>query len=183
MKRVADAHHADCLARWAQPCIEKMRDAARICGYALAVHGSLAFDIDVIAVPWVVQAVPEADLIEALRKACESVTNLPTICGFADDTLAATYKMEPREQKLHGRVAWSWQLGGGVYVDCSVMPLRPDEEPGWVKRPEPPPEEQIEQELVDAGWSKLSPHMWKHPKNSFFFGPYQAWRVMKAGEV
>lgn len=40
------------------------------CGYAVAVHGSLRRDLDIIAVPWVKWAVPAKELVGLLAKAC-----------------------------------------------------------------------------------------------------------------
>jgi len=125
--------HAQCLARWTQPVIEGMRIAARECGYALATHGSMAFDIDILLVPWVEDAEPPTVLIPRLRAECSKVTGMPTYfwgmpcedpemsCG--DDFLLEQGK-RPDDVRPHGRISWSWQLGGGAYVDCSVMPLQ-----------------------------------------------------------
>lgn len=110
-----------------------MREAARQLGYALAVHGSMAFDIDVVCVPWVDGAVSADDLIPALRKACSDVTGLPTLLACFPD-IPSEWHLQDEEaislgvpvfsEKPHGRRAYSWQLGGGAYVDCSVMPLK-----------------------------------------------------------
>ena len=131
--RIANEHHAACLKRWAMPCILAMRKAARLHGYALATHGTLAFDIDVVAVPWMEDAATAEELIPALRSACSEVTGLPTMLWglpdlpeehqVGDDALLNLGK-KPEELRPHGRIAWSWQLGGGAYVDCSVMPLK-----------------------------------------------------------
>lgn len=33
-------------------------EAARACGYALAIHGTMQRDLDLVAVPWVDEALP-----------------------------------------------------------------------------------------------------------------------------
>lgn len=99
--------------------IVPLRETAREHGYALGVHGSLARDIDLIAVPWTVEACSQVELAEAIRQKAEEV------CGFAF--------INPREKspyaesgrpgcKPHGRLAWAFHLGGGPYIDLSIMP-------------------------------------------------------------
>lgn len=84
--------------------------AAREKGYALALHGSLMRDLDLVAVPWTEESAPAEDLVEALREKCG---------GF----------LIPREDggewprpKPHGRRCWSIQLPRMAYIDLSVMP-------------------------------------------------------------
>ncbi len=105
--------------------IAPLREIAQANGYALAVHGSLARDIDLIAAPWTDGAVEAHVLAEAIgRKAAE-------IIGYA--------WINPRESddyflagcpggKPHQRRCWSFHLGIGSYIDLSVMPLVPDTE-------------------------------------------------------
>lgn len=89
-------------------------DAARPLGYAVAPHGSLARDLDLIAVPWLEDAESAEDLVEA-------------ICSAVGGVVAPSYKMgdgrnrNPAE-KPHGRRAWTIILGGGPFIDLSVMP-------------------------------------------------------------
>ena len=101
--------------------IVPLRDKAKELGYAIGVHGSLVRDIDLIACPWMKNAVPAPVLAEALRVVAEQV------CGHAF--------MKPNESdeffragcpgaKPHGRLVWSFHLGGGPYIDLSVMPRR-----------------------------------------------------------
>lgn len=78
---------------------------ARRLGYALALHGTMARDLDVIAVPWQCEAVSDAVLVAALAEACGAVG----------------HDASPTE-KEHGRHAWKLWLGSGLYVDLSVMP-------------------------------------------------------------
>lgn len=84
-------------------------EAARACGYALALHGTMARDLDLLAVPWTEDAADYDTLIDAIMKACD---------GFL---IERTSKPEP-ERKPHGRMAWSIHLDGGVFIDLSVMP-------------------------------------------------------------
>ena len=52
--------------------IEKIRLIAKSCGWAIAVHGSLKRDIDLIGIPWVEDAVPQIELYMKLRKHFDS---------------------------------------------------------------------------------------------------------------
>lgn len=85
-----------------------LREAAHGVGYALALHGSLTKDLDVVAVPWTDSAAPTGELVKAV---CEAAG------GF-------THPDGPKVQP-HGRMTWTIFLGStGGYVDLSVMPRR-----------------------------------------------------------
>lgn len=83
-------------------------------GYALAVHGSLRRDIDVVAVPWTDEACAAAQLV---KDVCETLVSLKLAYGFD----AAGVK---GECKPLGRHAWSILLRGQpfTYLDISVAP-------------------------------------------------------------
>lgn len=82
-------------------------ETAREHGYALGLHGSLARDMDLIAVPWVEDARPAEFLIAAIA---DRVAWLPT------------HGVDGPENKPHGRRAWSIALGHGARIDISVTP-------------------------------------------------------------
>jgi len=84
----------------------RMVGAARNLGYALAVHGSLIRDCDLVAIPWTEEAAREIDLIRAL---------LEVSGGHLSQYSFPSWKP-------HGRRAWSIYLGGGPYIDVSIMP-------------------------------------------------------------
>ena len=75
-------------------------------GYALAVHGSLARDLDLVAVPWTEGASEEAEVMEdVMGEYAVTAVGLP-------------------EAKPHGRRAYSLSVGfGECAVDLSFMPL------------------------------------------------------------
>lgn len=95
--------------------IGPLREKARELGYALAVHGSLKRDIDLIACPWTDDAVAPPVLAEALREVTGGYWSW-SMKG-ADFTLAGCPGNKP-----HGRLGWVINLGGGPYIDLSVMP-------------------------------------------------------------
>lgn len=83
-----------------------LAEKARMHGYALAVHGTVARDMDVIAIPWTEGASDPETLVEAL----------------VSKTLAELVGGPPSE-KPHGRKTWTLSIGfGECFVDLSVMP-------------------------------------------------------------
>lgn len=88
-------------------------------GYALAVHGSVVRDFDLIAVPWTPVATDAITLIKALKKALGAVTWRTGMDEHYPDC-------SPSSTKPHGRVAYSLHLTengmDGPYLDISVMP-------------------------------------------------------------
>ena len=108
--------------------IGPLRKTARENGYALAVHGSLARDIDLIAVPWQPQVSHPMVLIEDLLKVVRSIpitdTRAEGIGFFKPEESSAYFQAGMPGAKPHGRLVWSIHLGGGPYLDISVMPPR-----------------------------------------------------------
>ncbi|HEY0658743.1 MAG TPA: hypothetical protein VGD05_09725 [Pyrinomonadaceae bacterium] len=87
-------------------------------GYALAIHGSVARDFDLIAVPWVEEASEPLALIKAIKKATRTVTHHEEFDHLVKDCQPS--------QKPHGRIAYSLHVTNsgmyGGYLDISVMP-------------------------------------------------------------
>lgn len=96
-----------------------LQQIAKRHGYALAVHGSLHRDFDLIAVPWVEEASSPLTLIKAFKKATRTVTTHEDFDHIGAKDCAPT-------QKPHGRVAYSLHVTNsgmyGGYLDISVMP-------------------------------------------------------------
>ena len=87
---------------------DDIRQCAMDCGWAVALHGSLASDIDIMAMPWI----PEAVSFEHLVK---EIVNL-----FDGNALSAlscvTYGEKP-----HGRTVATIPIWGDFYLDVSSM--------------------------------------------------------------
>jgi hypothetical protein len=104
-------------------------DVARKCGYALAIHGTVTTDLDLVAIPWVPEALPADVLMNALMSHLSA-------CGYEDllrqdlpEELVRQImaRKEPGTDlggtlKPHGRIAWNLYLQAGSKVDLSVMP-------------------------------------------------------------
>jgi hypothetical protein len=87
-----------------------VREAARFRGYAIAVHGSLKRDIDLVAIAWTEQARPVAELVDGVRGAIVGVLGNCLIMG--DGTA-----------KPHRRVAFTLiHPGFAGEIDLSVVP-------------------------------------------------------------
>lgn len=90
-------------------------------GYAIAAHGSLATDFDVVAVPWAEKAAPPLNLILAIKA---------DLGAFSMSEWGDYYFKDcSPTKKPHGRVAYSLHLTNngcnGPYLDVSVMPRLP----------------------------------------------------------
>jgi hypothetical protein len=132
MNRVASEGHMKRAAELYPGLVTSLREVARTNGYGLGVHGSLAFDLDLIAVPWADDAVAARVLAEAIRAKAEEVA------GFAfqlPEESDEYFLAGCPGNKPHGRLGWTFHLGGGPYIDLSVMPI-PGSSPGaqWIIR-------------------------------------------------
>jgi hypothetical protein len=85
---------------------------ARRLGYALALHGSLTRDFDVVAVPWSESAVPAQELVANLAQLFD---------------LTPMHPLDQPVRKPHGRLTWVLPLWWGAHIDLSVMPRRENE--------------------------------------------------------
>jgi len=121
MKRKPDLR-AEMCREYYEVLIAALRHVAYRCGYAIAVHGSLERDIDLIACPWRDSA-PGADhLVGMLKKAIEAIIGV-----------ARERECDPNPRHMPcGRLAWSFYLtheDTGPYIDLSVMPMIRQDEP------------------------------------------------------
>ena len=100
--------------------IPAIRSAARSLGYAVGVHGSMNRDLDLIAVPWEGDAAPPTYLAEAVRLA---VLEACGACYLAGRETGDKFCEDGKPGwKPHGRLCWTYYLGGEPYIDLSVMP-------------------------------------------------------------
>lgn len=92
-----------------------LKVAARHHGYALLVHGSGTRDLDLVAVPWVADAVSASEMVEVLRQIAHG--DYPTV-----------QRPQMGYWKPHGRRAFVVLLwderpdGQMMYLDISVLP-------------------------------------------------------------
>lgn len=85
--------------------LPQLRRIARKGGWALAVHGSMARDLDLVAVRWTRRSWKPETLLQRMALAC---------CGMKYSSFAWT-------QKEHGRRATTIAFGRNVYLDISML--------------------------------------------------------------
>jgi hypothetical protein len=93
-----------------------LAEVAQQHGYALAVHGSVSRDFDLVAIPWA-KAVADAETLIRAIAAAMSYT--------MDTAITPDRLMEPpyTEHKPHGRRSWAIPLDCGALLDVSVLPV------------------------------------------------------------
>lgn len=84
------------------------RAAALECGWALALHGSMASDMDLMAMPWVEDSKPIEDLIKALSECI-------------DGTIWKDSHFEPHYGKPHTRVVYTLSIFKDFHIDLSII--------------------------------------------------------------
>lgn len=89
---------------------DDLRQAAMDCGWALALHGSLNSDMDIMAMPWVEDAVTADEMIDKLA-AC---------FGFSEYWIKHQLSVD-RTSKPNGRVVYTIPIHGDFYLDINVI--------------------------------------------------------------
>ena len=87
---------------------EDIRKVAMDLGWAVALHGSLKSDMDIITLPWVEEAVEFEMLIN-------TIANL-----FEENMLANNYSVD-YTSKPHGRIVATIPIWEDFYLDISTM--------------------------------------------------------------
>lgn len=91
-----------------------LAEVAQANGYALAVHGSVNRDFDLVAIPWTEAAVDAQTLMRAIAdQVRQSMRSLQS----------NGVPLKTPEQKPHGRLAWAIPIDCGSMIDLSVMPI------------------------------------------------------------
>ncbi len=98
--------------------LPRIREAAKGLGYALAIHGSMNRDLDILAVPWTEDAKSADELVEVVAKAVNGF-----VIGHNDKGLERGQIDNPTKQP-HGRLSWNICWGGRPFIDLSVMPRK-----------------------------------------------------------
>lgn len=93
--------------------LPQIRESAKCLGYAIAIHGTMSRDLDLIAVPWIEDAVPVGELVAAIAEA---------VSGFVIGDIANCGTIDQPTIQPHGRRSWNICWGGSPFIDLSVMP-------------------------------------------------------------
>ncbi len=92
----------------------RFRQAAIDCGWALGLHGSMASDMDMMAMPWVEEAAPVEDLVKALS-------------DCIGETIWKEHHFTPFYGKPHGRIVYTLSIYADFHIDLSCMlPVKSD---------------------------------------------------------
>lgn len=84
---------------------EDLRSSALDKGWALALHGSLANDMDIMAMPWIESASEPKEMIEALKA-----------CFSESDMITEEYKNLPNNRKVFTLIIWA-----DFYLDINII--------------------------------------------------------------
>lgn len=90
---------------------EDFRQAALDCGWALGLHGSLANDMDIMAMPWVEDASP----VDVMIKSLESCLTIP------DD--AHHFETTRSDDKPNNRSVYTIHIFADFYIDLNIIQL------------------------------------------------------------
>jgi hypothetical protein len=91
-----------------------LRNAAMDCGWALGLHGSLANDMDIMAMPWTEDAKPVEEMIKALSDI------------FTDNPFKDSHTV-PHYDKPNNRVVYTISIWAEWYLDISVIMLNSEQ--------------------------------------------------------
>ena len=100
---------------------EDIRQCAMDCGWAVSLHGSLASDMDIMAMPWVENAVSFKEMIDRVSKL------------FKDNDMSSQYVITYNE-KPHNRVVATIPIWSDFYLDISTINTTDVEPKGEEKR-------------------------------------------------
>lgn len=89
---------------------EDLRKSAMDCGWALALHGSLASDLDIMAMPWTEKATEPLTMIHGLLKTL----------GFSQYWIDNQISID-RTSKPNGRVVYTIPIFGDYYIDLNTI--------------------------------------------------------------
>jgi hypothetical protein len=83
-------------------------NTARYCGWALGLHGSLASDMDLMAMPWTEDAKPVEDMIQSLSDC------------FTESPFKEHHTI-PHYDKPNGRVVYTMSIWSDYYLDINII--------------------------------------------------------------
>jgi hypothetical protein len=86
----------------------KFRNVALDLGWTLALHGSMANDMDIIAVAWVENACSELELVRA-------------ISDCIGETVWKDHHFRNPEEKPHNRITYTLSIYSDWHLDLSIM--------------------------------------------------------------
>lgn len=95
--------------------LPKIREVGKKLGYAIAVHGSMYRDLDLLAVPWIETAAPIRDLVAMIAEEVQGYV-IGEVKNYGSIEQIDNPTMQP-----HGRRSWNICWGGDVMIDLSIV--------------------------------------------------------------
>ncbi len=95
--------------------LPKIREAAKPLGYAIAIHGSMKRDFDLVAVPWIEEAASAEELVKMIAKEVDGF-----VIGGGPEPMERG-KVTDGTKQPHGRLSFNICWGGKPFIDLSVM--------------------------------------------------------------
>ena len=91
---------------------DDFRQAAMDCGWALGLHGSLNSDMDIMAMPWIENALPADAMIDHMIATC-----------FGNSVWAQPphFKKSEPGKKPNGRIVYTIPIFADFYLDVNVI--------------------------------------------------------------
>lgn len=111
--------HSSLVCIYAQ-LLPRIREAAKELGYAIAIHGTMMRDLDLLAVPWVDDAASEDELVSMIAREVGGY-----VIGDKNDRMNPGEVVPNPTPQPHGRKSWNICWGGPAFIDLSVMPKSP----------------------------------------------------------
>lgn len=87
----------------------KFCEAALELGYALAIHGSMGKDFDLVAIPWKEYAASVTDLVKALD-------------AVIGDTMWSEHNFKSGSITIHGLHSFTLSLYSDWFIDLKIVP-------------------------------------------------------------
>ena len=89
--------------------LPELKEVAFKCGWAIAIHGSLNKDADIMAMPWTENAVQHQELIRRISDEC-----------FQDNPFKDTHCI-PYKNKPNKRIVYTISIWSGYYLDINII--------------------------------------------------------------
>ena len=103
--------------------LPRLQEVARSHGYAIAIHGSMIRDMDILATPWIEGASPTKVFLQAM---CEEAGGFVPTVSPDDPCKIGECILSDGEAKPHGRVAYTIAWPGRAFIDLSIVGGRID---------------------------------------------------------
>lgn len=97
--------------------LPRIREVGKELGYAIAIHGTMSRDFDLLAVPWVDGAASAESLVSMIAQEVGGY-----VIGDAGGKMSPGEVMPNPTVQPHGRKSWNIVWGGHAFIDLSVMP-------------------------------------------------------------